>query len=162
MARLKNPRDPFASEEDYQEMVARKRPAAPTCCGSSVEKAVVRIALDAQGKPYWAALGFCETFWMQTQLHPVSVCPFCGASLPEIVVRKPAVKPLGRDNDDGYCATCKERCRDCLCHCPTHRWEGKPQEEVKEDHEQQQQVPAADAPAMAIGPRRRVRRPRKE
>ncbi len=129
MARLKNPDDPYASKEDYQEMVRRKRPTTPSCCGSSVESGAIRLALDEQGKPYWAVLGWNDSFHSLTELYRVrACCPFCAAPLPEIVLCQPPPSPLCVDDGDGYCLTCKERLMGCLCHCVTHRWCGKPKE----------------------------------
>ena len=55
---------------------------------------------------------------------PVTGCPWCGTPLPAITKRlKIKGKKTHRPADDGdYCATCKQRSRECECLRPEAAW----------------------------------------
>ena len=51
---------------------------------------------------------------------PASFCPFCGAAMPKIRMKKKQPKPIRKITD---CNTCKERGHACVCLPEAAKWE---------------------------------------
>lgn len=57
----------------------------------------------------------------------VAFCPFCGARVPPVRLRKDPPKRICVVLDGGYyCATCEERLQACNCKLPERMWEAAP------------------------------------
>lgn len=57
-----------------------------------------------------------------TQISQICFCPNCGSTLPDIKLVSPLPDKIHID-DDGYCKTCEERIRNCICVSPLELWE---------------------------------------
>lgn len=121
------------------------------CCeASNVHKAVFldfswEEAEDVESltdiKPKWFVKGFSDDLSsMHGSFIEAKFCPFCAKPVPEIEINKEAEKHDIFEMTDGYCRTCGERNRACVCLPGQFRWKpvGKEVElpiRNKEDYE---------------------------
>jgi len=113
----------------------------PTCCDAAKHYPAVTFQVaDVEGRRptrgYWHAhmseslarryaVGPDGSVWLSA-MPEAKFCPFCGAPLPEMVLKEPIPKTVSVVLDGGYyCSTCKERLYSCMCDPPASAFEPK-------------------------------------
>lgn len=118
-----------------QHMIAAHFWPKPQCCTSAQRYPFVIVdvsRVDDKGDTptaswVWGVIGSEDrTAGYSGTLPPgPTICPFCGAGLPRLRLRKNPPAPLCIPSDH-YCLTCNERLMSCECYPPQCGWEVVP------------------------------------
>lgn len=128
-----NEREEQEDETKAQLRESRQIWLAPDCCKTMRRHKPIIAHATSNEKPIWylrlALSSYDNEIVAAERTHGLELpaptaCPFCTASLPEIVKRTDPLSPLAV-YCEGYCKTCGERVGTCSCWPPWMAWEVK-------------------------------------
>lgn len=98
----------------------------PFCCSLIAGARTVQLMSDSEdysAPPHWAAPFRVPGNGYSWAKAKVLACPFCAATLPQMVLKANPPRQVCKPDDGNYCLTCGDRLNECLCSHPLSVYE---------------------------------------